>query len=63
MTQFQTLKTQAQLVMTYLLTLVDGTQHTLIPIDPHGTVMEMPEGEEFWRGQLLNGGQITVLLK
>lgn len=61
MTQIQTLKSKAQLVMTYLLTLVDGTQHTLIPVDQHGTVMEMPEGEDTWYGQLLNGGRVAVL--
>jgi hypothetical protein len=60
MTQFETLKGKAQLVMTYLLTLVDGTQHTLIPIDPHGTVMEMPEEGDIWQGRLFSGGQIAV---
>ncbi len=60
MTRFQTLKHNAQLVMTWVLTLIDGTQHTLIPVDAHGTVMDMDEDGDTWKGRLLNGEEITV---
>ncbi len=60
MSQFQTLKNKAELVMTWVLTLIDGTQHTLIPVDPHGSVMDMDEDGDTWKGRLLNGEEITV---
>lgn len=55
------LKQQAQQVMTYLLTLVNGQQYILVPCDAHGTVMqETEEDSGLLHGQLWQGGTVEV---
>ncbi|NJP10748.1 MAG: hypothetical protein HC866_15775 [Leptolyngbyaceae cyanobacterium RU_5_1] len=61
MKQHFDLNQQAQKVMTYLLTLVNGQQHILVPCDAHGSVMEETEEDsEILRGQLWAGGTVEV---
>lgn len=58
---FQTVKQQAEIALTYLLTLVDGTQHWLIPVDAlNGVVMDDPNDRGLMTGRLYGGGSIQV---
>lgn len=58
---FQTVQQQAEIALTYLLTLVDGTEHWLVPVDAlNGVVMDDPNDRGIMTGRLLGGGSIQV---
>jgi len=63
MSYLQTVKQQAELLLTYLLTLVDGSQHWLVPVDAiNGVVMAAPNDRGIMRGNLHDGGNIDVAI-
>lgn len=58
---FRTVQQQAEIALTYLLTLVDGSQHWLVPVDAlNGVVMDDPNDRGVMTGQLYGGGSIQV---
>ena len=56
----QSVKKNAQFVMTYLLTLVDGTQYTLVAVSPDEVMFQPGEDADHWVGRLFNGGEIKI---
>ncbi|MBF2025626.1 MAG: hypothetical protein IGS48_02505 [Oscillatoriales cyanobacterium C42_A2020_001] len=59
----QTVQQQAEIALTYLLTLVDGSQHWLVPVDAlNGVVMDDPNDQGIMTGKLYGGGEIEVAI-
>ncbi|MDX2241400.1 MAG: hypothetical protein NW224_12010 [Leptolyngbyaceae cyanobacterium bins.302] len=57
---FDSMRDKAEFVRTWLLTLVNGQQYILIPVDAHDSIMDAPEDGSIRTGNLLNGGTIEV---
>lgn len=51
---------QHRIIPNWLLTLINGQQYLLIPVDGYGSAMEAPEQGDIWTGKLANGGTIEV---
>lgn len=59
----QTVKQQAEVALTYLLTLVNGQQYWLVPVDAlNGVVLDDPNAQGLMTGHLYGGGKIEIPL-